>query len=53
MFSQAAVALEAWLAARQGVAMLDTMALTSHRSIKRLRRYYRPAELAANPAARL
>ena len=40
-------------AARQGVAMLDTMALTTHRSVETLRRYYRPAELAANPAARL
>ncbi len=33
--------------------MLDTMALTTHRSVETLRRYYRPAELAANPAARL
>ncbi len=40
-------------AARQGVAMLDTMALTTHRSVETQRRYYRPAELAANPAARL
>ncbi len=40
-------------AARQSVAMLDTMALTTHRSVETLRRYYRPAELAANPAARL
>ncbi len=40
-------------AARQGVAMLDTMAPTTHRSVETLRRYYRPAELSANPAARL
>ncbi len=40
-------------AARQGVAMLDTMALTTHRNVETLRRYYRPAELSANPAARL
>ena len=40
-------------AARQGVAMLDTMAITTHRSVETLRHYYRPAELAANPAARL
>ncbi len=31
-------------AARQGVAMLDTMALTTHRSVETLRRYYRPAD---------
>ncbi len=29
--------------ARQGVAMLDTMALTTPRSVETLRRYYRPA----------
>ncbi len=41
------------VAARQGIAMLDTMALTTHRSVETLRRYYRPAKLATNPAARL
>ncbi len=30
-------------AARQGVATLDTMALTTHRSVETLRRYYRPS----------
>ena len=40
-------------AARHGVATLDTMAIMTHRSVETLRRYYRPAELAANPAARL
>ncbi len=40
-------------AARQGVAVPDTMAMTTHRSVETLRHYYRPAELAASPAARL